>query len=410
MRVTWSVPVFSQGLDAGRGDLVRARALIDALRSRGWEVRVVEARDRPGREIEESIHRRLAGRVLPGHVRLALRDVARWWRSRGHGRRVARVAREQGADVLVETQVHGVVSGWLASRETGLPLVLDDVSPPAEAARLGAGLPLLTRASFDRQRETARLLVAPSTRVLELVNGVDPTSTSLVVIPNGVDLAAHRRADRASGRRFLGVEEREIVIAFAGSFQPWHATGLLVRATAALETVAFVRLLLLGDGPGRRPALEEARELGIEDRIDAPGSVPPGRVPELLAGCDVAVLPGTNDYGHPMKLLEYAAAGLPTVAPDVPSVREMVEDGLPAVLFPEGNAAGLTGALERLMASPGLRCCLGGHARRRVAREMDWDALGERLERELRRAMDGRAGTVEPGGGRRVPGRDGRRR
>jgi glycosyltransferase involved in cell wall biosynthesis len=398
VKVTWSVPVFSQGLDAGRGDLVRARALIDALRSRGWEVQVVEARDRPGREIEESIHRRLAGRVLPGQARLALRDAARWWRSRGHGRRVARAAREQGADMLVETQVHGVVSGWLASRATGLPLVLDDVSPPAEAARLGAGLPFLARASFDRQRESAELLVAPSTRVLELVNGVDPNSTSLAVIPNGVDLAAHRQADRASGRRALGVEE-EVVIAFAGSFQPWHATGLLVRAAAALETVAFVRLLLLGDGPERGPALEEARGLGIEDRIVAPGSVPPGRVPELLAGCDVAVLPGTNDYGHPMKLLEYAAAGLPTVAPDVPSVREMVEDGLPAVLFPEGDVAGLTGALERLMASPGLRRCLGGHARRRVAREMDWDALGERLERELRRAMDGYAGTVEPGRG-----------
>lgn len=397
MKITWSVPVFSHPLGSGRGDMVRARALIEVLRSRGHKVGVVEARNRPGGELEVSLYRNVAGRLLPRWARLALRDAAWWWRSRGHGRRVAAAAKEQGADVLVETQVHGVVSGAVAARITGLPLVLDDVSPSGEAVRLGVGLPALVRAAFRRQCDAADFLVASSRRIGELLTARESPSSQVAVIPNGVDLEAHRRARRDDGRRARGVGD-EVVIGFVGSFQPWHETSLLVRAFAALETAATARLLLVGDGPARAAALAEARELGVECLVDAPGALAPGRVPGLLASCDVAVLPGTNEYGHPMKLLDYSAAGLPLVAPDLPPVREALSDVLAGVLlsagvlFSAGDAASLTGALARLVDAPELRRRLGGHALARVARGVEWADRGRELARVLEREVDPGAG------------------
>lgn len=399
MKITWSVPVFSEGLGSGRGDLVRALSLIEALRIDGHRVCVVEARNRVGAGVEESLYRSAVTRLLPERGRLVLRDAAWWWRSRDHGARVARAAREQGAEVLVETQVHGVVSGPVATRATGLPLVLDDVSPPGEVRRLGAGLPWLSRRVFRRQREAASLLVAPSGRIRKLmVDGASPPP-DVAVIPNGVDLASHRRADREGERRRLGLDD-ELVVGFVGSFQPWHQASVLVRAFADLEASPPPRLLLVGDGPGRKPALTLARTVGVRERIQAPGRVSPGRVPAVLAACDVGVLPGTNAYGHPMKILEYAAAGLPIVAPDVPPVREMVGDGSSAVLFEPGDAAALGRALTRLAEEPALRRRLGEAARARIARGSTWRDQGKRLARALGRvaAEDGRSRTARPPG------------
>lgn len=384
MRITWSVPVFSQGLGSGRGDLVRARALIRALRAAGHDVRVVEARERPGAEVEQTVYREVVGRLLPGRARLALRDAAWWWRSRGHGRRVADAARDQGADVLVETQVHGVVSGIRAARAADLPLVLDDTSPPTEADQLGAGVPGLAGTIFRRQCAAVELLVAPTRGIRDRIAATLDGSPPVEVIPNGVDQEAHDGASRRAGRRALGIGD-EVLIAFVGSFQPWHRVPHLVRAFAALDTAAPARLLLVGDGPDREPALSEARERGIEDLVLAPGAVPPDRIPDLLAASDVGALAGTNDYGHPMKLLEYAAAGLPLVAPDLPPVRDVAEGVFPGVLVPPGDVLSLARAMGRLVEDPEMRLTLGGQARTRVARSAGWGprarTLAEALER-----------------------------
>lgn len=385
MRITWSVPVFSQALDSGRGDLVRAAAMIEALRSGGHDVRVVEASRRPGRELDESLYRGMARRRLPDGIRLTLRDVAWWWRSREHGRRVAEVARRQGADLLVETQVHGVVSGSVAARATGLPLVLDDVSPVGEIERLGAGLPALSRAAFERQRAAAALLVVPTTHIADRLE-TGRTPPHVTVIPNGVDLEAHRRVDRDAARRALGLRE-EVLIGFVGSFQPWHDVPLLVRSFAGARTRAVARLLLVGDGPGREPALAEARSLGLDGRVIAPGSMTPDRVPELLGACDVGVLAGTNEYGQPMKLLEYGAAGLASVAPDLLPVRDVIENGVSGLLFAPGDHASLTRALEELIDAPDRCHRLGAEARSRIAAGDTWTDRARRLVGAVHRAV-----------------------
>jgi glycosyltransferase involved in cell wall biosynthesis len=284
--------MFSQGLESGRGDLVRARGLIEALRRDGHDVLVVEALNRPGRGVEESFYRGVVRRLLPGRGHLVLRDVAWWRRSRAHGRRVADAAHFQRAEVLVETQVHGTVSGSVAARRTGLPLVLDDVSPVGEVVHLGAGLPGLARRAFRKQCAAAALLVAP-TGIISAQVARASSASQVTVISNGVDLEAYRRAKRDAVRRALRVGE-EILVGFAGSFQPWHEIPLLLRAFEAIKPRRPVRLLLVGDGPSREGALREIRERGLEARVIAPGAVSPGRLPELLAACDIGVLPGTN--------------------------------------------------------------------------------------------------------------------
>jgi glycosyltransferase involved in cell wall biosynthesis len=106
--------------------------------------------------------------------------------------------------------------------------------------------------------------------------------------------------------------------------------------------------------------------------MTAVGAVSNSEVPRLLSACDVGVLPATNDYGQPMKLLDYAAAALPSVAPDVPPVRELVRDGFSGLLFRSGDPGALQSALARLVADPELRQHMGGRARAHALGGMSW--------------------------------------
>ncbi|HYT71382.1 MAG TPA: glycosyltransferase family 4 protein [Gemmatimonadales bacterium] len=377
MRITWSVPVPGEPLRGSRGDVVRARHLIEALRAEGHELCVVERAAAPATAATVATYRRVVRGLVPRGPALVLRDAGRWAEAWVHGRRVAAAALAQGADLIVETQVHFAGSGALAARTTGLPLLLDDCSPSSEERALGAGLPGLARRVFRTQVRAARHVVVSSRALRRCLTREGVPAEKLHVVPNGVDLTAYLRADRDAARRRLGLEAA-CVIGFAGSFQPWHRVDLLVEALALLGDEPAVHVLLLGDGPERPRALAAARSFGLDRRVIAPGAVPPEELPGWIAACDIGALPGSNDYGQPMKLMDYAAAGLPAVAPDLAPVREVVEDGVTGLLFAPGHGPALSRALARLIRDAALRRAMGARARR-VAEGGSWRARAQQL-------------------------------
>lgn len=408
MRITWSLPVPGESLASSRGDMVRARRLIHELREQGHEVRVVSAAEGAGVAAGVSAYRGGVRRMLPRRAAGGLRDVGRLALARAHGRRVAAEARRQGADLLVETQVHGVPSGALASRLTGLPLVLDDCSPAGEELALQAGLPVLARWAFRRQVAAAARLVVSSRALADRLEGDGVPRRALAVVGNGTDVAARTLASvpaRASAdwladpggphdHRYEGgsgppggwaAPEGTVAVVFVGSFQPWHRVDLLVDAVAALAASRPVHLLLLGEGATRAAALERAAARGLAELVSAPGAVRSQELPGILAACDVGALAGTNDYGQPMKLLEYAAAGLPAIAPDLPPVRDVLSDGVTGLLFTPGDLASLTASMARLVDDAGLRRRLGTAARE-ACLGASWTVRGRELEAVVLRA------------------------
>jgi glycosyltransferase involved in cell wall biosynthesis len=368
MRILWSLPVRGETLASTRGDLVRARSLIAALRDNGHEVVVVEDGATAAARGRVRAYRSVVRRCLPSGPALMLRDLGRVSHGRGHARRVAAEATSHRADLIVETQVHFSGSGALAARLTGLPLILDDCSPPTEEATFGCALPGLARRVFDTQVAHARAVIVPSDALRERMEADGVPSTNLHVVPNGVDLDVHGTIHR---RRHERADPARLTLVFAGSFQPWHRPETLVEAVGILEDERL-HLLLLGDGPGRAAALDAARRSRLDTRVTAPGALESTALARAIGLGDIGVLPATNDYGHPMKLLDYAAAGLAIVAPDLPPVREVIEDGETGLLFRPGDAADLAAKIRLVAGDPALRTRLGAAARVRIAERGSW--------------------------------------
>jgi glycosyltransferase involved in cell wall biosynthesis len=380
MNITWSLPVRGERLGSSRGDLVRAQHLIAALGAKGHQVKVIEDAAAAGSRLAVAGYRHLLSRVLPTRSSLVMRDLGRWLHSRRHGRRVAVAAGASDAQVIIETQVGFAASGAQAAARTGLPLVLDDCSPSSEEGVLGVGLPRLARRVMRQQAHAAAVVVAVTedARRQLAAEGVPPER--IVVVPNGVDPKMFEGIDGDAVRRRLGVGDRPL-IGFVGSFQPWHRVELLVSAFERLDPRLEARLLLVGDGPGRAAAEHARRHPTDQQRVRFLGALPAAEVPPLLTAIDVAVMPASNSYGHPMKLLEYAAAGCAIVAPDLGTVRALIEDGVNGMLIPSGDLDALVRALERLLTDGGLRGRLAAEARDRVHEGDSWaDRAGRLLE------------------------------
>lgn len=370
MRITWSVPVPGEPLDSGRGDLVRVRSLMDALAGLGHEVRAVAASERVGARAGVGAYRSSLRELLPGQVARGLRTLGRLALARSHARRVGAEARQHGVDLIVETQVHGMPSGAYAARRAGIPLVLDDCSPPQEEEALLGGFGSGEIRRFLGQAGAAKILLVSSQALARRLEFEGIPHGKLGVVPNGVDVPHATPGARENAREELGVMG-QCVVAYAGSFQPWHRLDLLVRAVADLGAKAPIHLLLMGDGAERETVLEETSRLGIQDRTTFTGMVPLSRLRLILRAADVGVLPGSNDYGQPMKLLEYGAAGLPAVAPDLAPVREVLEHRTTGLLFRPDDADALREVLGALVRAPKLRTELG-EAALRSAMDRSW--------------------------------------
>jgi glycosyltransferase involved in cell wall biosynthesis len=149
-----------------------------------------------------------------------------------------------------------------------------------------------------------------------------------------------------------------VKVVFLGRFGARKGSADVLKAVAGLP----VELVMAGDGE-----VAETRALAakLAARAEIRDWLPPAERDELLASAHVFVLP-SRDEGLPMALLESMGHGLVPVVSPVGSIGEVVQDGENGLLVQPGDVAGLTRALESLLADDGLRERLSKAARATV--------------------------------------------
>lgn len=120
------------------------------------------------------------------------------------------------------------------------------------------------------------------------------------------------------------------------------------------------------------------------------GFVDNAQVPAFLAAMDVILAPPRiqtspmtgRDFGRwesPLKIFQYMAAGKPIIASDIPIVREILRDGVTALLAPPEDMDAWAAALRRLE-DPSLAQQLAEAARSDHARRFTWAAKARTIE------------------------------
>lgn len=144
-----------------------------------------------------------------------------------------------------------------------------------------------------------------------------------------------------------------------------NAFLLARKALAGRPGAPDLRLVMLGDGPLRRPALAALEAAGEASHAELPGARED--VAPRLRECHLYAL-GSRREGISNTVLEAMASGLPVVASATGGNLELVEDGVTGALVPPEDPQALAGALVRYATDPALRDRHARAARERAER------------------------------------------
>lgn len=206
------------------------------------------------------------------------------------------------------------------------------------------------------------------------------------VIPDAFDPGTFRPVETPGGAR----------VVYLGQLMAWKGVEVLLHALARTDGLpALVIGGRRGDDPRRDELRRMAEGLGLGERVEWAGWLPPHEAWRRLRRGDVGVVPtragGSQELStSPLKLFEYLACGLPVVASDVPALREILTEGESGLFFREGDPEALAVALRRATSEPGLhqRLRAGGL---RAAEGRSWEARARRILALARRLGTGGA-------------------
>ena len=340
---------------------------------------------------------------VPGGVQAHVRDLAPALMALGHDVRVVAPAEEEdglpewvtSVGRAVPVPYNGSVARlsfgplsarrvrrWLRDGEFDLLHIHEPLAPSVSVLALwSAQVPVVGtfHASIERSRALlaakvglqpalekihARIAVSPAARryVVEHLGG------TVVLIPNGVDVARFASADPLPG--WPGPSG---AVGFLGRIDE-PRKGLAVLAKA-LESVPSVRLLVAGPGDPDDVEMPDS----VRERTTFLGLVSEEDKARFLHSIDVYVAPNTGGESFGIVLIEAMAAGAPVVASDLDAFKRVLGDGDAGELFANEDPAALASVLRDLLGDPARRRAMAKRAAALV-RRYDWPAIAEAVE------------------------------
>ena len=213
------------------------------------------------------------------------------------------------------------------------------------------------------------------------------TARRIVLNYHGTNLQRFQPGPRRPGDDFR--------IVSVGWFKEYKGFHFVVEAVARLVAQGVnARLHLAGDGPQRGYLVEQARRLGIADRVEFHGYLDHDRLISLYRDCDAFAMGSIEmtNFGRqdviPNVIAEAMAVGLPVVSTRMGGISELVEDGVSGIMVPQRDPGALCEALASIAGDPALAARLRGAALARVADIWDRNRNLVALAREFEQRIE----------------------
>jgi glycosyltransferase involved in cell wall biosynthesis len=247
-------------------------------------------------------------------------------------------------------------------------------APRSEAGRL----------AVERSLGGATTVLANSRGIAELASRHGARDVRVVHL--GADLLA--RGEGLSTRR-----EQAPSLVTVGHLVARKRHADVMRALAVLaKRHPTLRYAVVGDGP-ERVALEGlAARLGVAERVDFRGQLPPAEAVEEALRCTLFVMPSTEEaFG--VAYVEAMAGGVPAIGcRGEPGPEEIAAAGDGFMLVPPGDIERLTQRIDELLSDPQRLREASIRARETVAAAFSWERCGEQTlaayEHALRRGAE----------------------
>lgn len=340
--------------------------LLGGLRQHGLDARLwilVE----PGKPVQDYVDRADALGIPTGRT-IIRRDL-----DPGLWRRLVREFRVARPDLVHTHLLHADLHGIPAARRAGVSYVVssrhnDDPFRRLLPARLlnrwlwrqaDAGIAI----SEAIRQFSIRVEGARASQVHTIYYGLDPTA---VVAPPDA---------RQRLRATLGLDPGALLVGSVCRLTAQKGLAYALRSFARLAGELGAHYVIAGDGPLRTSLEDEARALGLANRVHFLGWR--SDAPAVMAALDLVLAPSLWE-GFGLVFLEAMAFGLPIVSTQVSAIPEVVLDGETGWLVPPRDPEALTAALRQALTAPDERRRRGEAGRRRVETVFTVEQMVER--------------------------------
>jgi phosphatidylinositol alpha-1,6-mannosyltransferase len=234
---------------------------------------------------------------------------------------------------------------------------------------------------YTRRRIAKALSAGAAARMTQLTPGVDDA----VFTPDVPGTEVRRRC---------GLADRPVVVCVARLVER-KGQDMLIRSLPLIRRrVPDAAVLIVGDGPQRRPLQKLVEELGLQRDVVFTGAKPWAETPAYFAAGDVFCMPtrtrkaGFEVEGLGIVYIEASACGLPVVAGASGGAPDAVQDGRTGYVVDGRSTEQIAERVSTLLLDKELAGQMGGAGRRWVEQRWRWDDLATQLRSLL--CVDGR--------------------
>ena len=270
---------------------------------------------------------------------------------------------EERPDVVCSHHTRGLITGYLAAKRHGLPIIHHEHSSAHYRQGVGRLAAQAILPKVDR-------VICNSLYTLRSIQAAYPGISGKACHVHDPVVERPSVITTQNIRQELELSQTDLVIGHIGGLIPERDQATLIRAVGLLRhSCPQVRLVLVGDGPERERLEDLTRALCLDELVRFTGYRNPG---DLLAAMDLYVNPCV-DEGFGIAVVEAMLAGFPVVIADAGSHPELIVDGQTGFLYRPRDVEGLAARLCWLIEHPAEARQIGERARQHAQRQFSPD-------------------------------------
>ena len=195
------------------------------------------------------------------------------------------------------------------------------------------------------------------------------------VIPNGINLNNFTGIEKDYDFRRKYAMDNEKIILYIGRLVYEKGIQHLIAAMPKIINGYNDTKLVIGGRGGMYDELrEQARNLGIENKVYFTGYLSSKEVQKMYKCADIAVFPSTYEpFG--IVALEAMLAGIPTVVSDIGGLNEIVDHGVNGMKSYAGNSNSIADSVLTLLYNHQLCDNIVKNAKTKVKQEFNWNKI-----------------------------------
>jgi glycosyltransferase involved in cell wall biosynthesis len=215
-------------------------------------------------------------------------------------------------------------------------------------------------------------IITPSNSIKQKVLTYGISEKKVSVIPNGANIPLPTKRPENAPQRY---------IIYFGALQTWQGIDVLLKAFRRLYDLTDLYLVICSSNYSRRTKLlnKLAEKLEISERVVwhlglSEEELTPWREHALLSVAPLTECSRNIEQGcAPLKILESMASGVPVVASDLPSVREIMTDREHGRLIHPDREGELARTIRVLLQYPEVLREMGAKAKQRIEQDFLWE-------------------------------------